>query len=190
MVTCDEISPREASRRLAEFCAIDVRAEHEFRGPLGRVRGSRLLPLPDLEARADELPKERPLLLVCRSGNRSGKACEKLTELGIGPVVNLAGGMIEWNRAELPVEHADPASLVELLELVTAWFAQVSPCSLDEARSMTRERLEKLGSSCDQPTHAAVDLLLGIVEESLTSTGAPPDLALSITSFRRWLAVL
>ena len=64
---------------------VDVRAEHEFRGPLGRVRGSTLVPLPELEERARELPRGRPLLLVCRSGARSGKACEQLAALGIGP---------------------------------------------------------------------------------------------------------
>jgi hypothetical protein len=56
---------------------------------------------------------------VCRSGGRSGKACEELTALGLGPVVNLAGGMIAWKRERFPVERTEPASLVDLLDAGT-----------------------------------------------------------------------
>jgi len=186
----DEISAEEAHRRRDEFHAIDVRAEHEFRGPLGRVRSSTLLPLPELEARVKELPKGRPLLLICRSGGRSGKACEKLTALGIDSVVNLAGGMIAWNRAKLPVEHVAPGSLADLLEQVVRWVAQVSSQTPDEARELLGARLGKLGATVTSPTHAALDALLDFVEESLSRKDAPPDLDLSIASFRRSLAVL
>jgi rhodanese-related sulfurtransferase len=190
MVAHEEIAPDDAHRRLEEFHVVDVRADHEFRGPLGRLHGSTLVPFPEIESRAKELPKGRPLLLVCRSGNRSGKACEQLAELGVGPVVNLAGGLIAWNRAQLPVEHADPASLGELLEGVAAWMAQVSPRTREKANALLRERLERLGSSFDDPTHAALDRVIDFVEESLGHEGGPPDLDLSITSFRRSLTVL
>ena len=101
-----QLSPEEAHRRLAEFHAVDVREPSEFEGELGRVPGSRLIPLGELEARASEIPTDRPLLLVCRSGNRSGTACTALQSLGIGPVVNLAGGMLAWNEQGLPIERA------------------------------------------------------------------------------------
>ena len=175
----DELSPEEAHRRLAEFHAIDVRAEHEFRGPLGRVPGSIRVALGELEARANELPRGRPLLLVCRSGGRSGKACEKLAALGIGPVVNLTGGMIAWNLAQLPVEQPDPADLRELRDLVAAWLAQVS--SLDPGA---------VGLSVEAPSHAALERALERIEASLGGSSAPADLELSLASFRRWLAVL
>lgn len=186
----EEIAPEEAHRRQGEFYTVDVRADHEFRGPLGRVRGATLVPLPELEARAAELPADRPLLLVCRSGVRSGKACEKLAGLGIGAVLNLAGGMIAWNHAQLPVEHTDPASLEELLEVVVVWMAQVGRRTPDAVTELLRERLERLGASFEQPTHSAVDAVLDFVEEFLSQDDAPPDLALSLTSFRRSLAVL
>jgi rhodanese-related sulfurtransferase len=100
-----EMSPREVYPRLAEFYTVDVRADHEFRGPLGHIRDSVLIPLSDLEGRATEIPGGRALLFVCRSGKRSGVACEKLVELDVGPVTNLAGGMIAWNRAQLPLDR-------------------------------------------------------------------------------------
>ena len=51
-MTFQEISPQEVHERLGEFHVIDVRAEHEFRGPLGRVSGAKLVPLPEIEARS------------------------------------------------------------------------------------------------------------------------------------------
>ena len=175
-MTVQEISPQEAHGRLTEFLVVDVRAEHEFRGPLGRVRGAKLVPLPELDARARELPGGRPLLLVCRSGARSGKACEKLAALGLGPAVNLAGGMIAWSRAQLPVERTEPASPGELLDSVVSWVAQVSARVPEEVRG----ELGKL----------SVGQALDLVESSLRARGAPPDLELSLASFRRSLAAL
>ena len=57
----------------------------------------------DVAERAESL-RGRSLLLVCRSGRRSAQACEALIALGVEDVTNLAGGMIAWNDAGLPVE--------------------------------------------------------------------------------------
>lgn len=186
MAAFEEISAAEAQRRLGEFHAIDVRAEHEFRGPLGRVPGAGLVPLPELEARAKELPIDRPLLLICRSGGRSRQACEKLGALGSGPLVNLSGGMIAWNRAQLPIETTEPGSLGELLDGIALWLAFVSSRAPDAARGLLCERL---GASFGGPTHATVHEALRFVEEALGAS-PPPDLDLTLASFRRSLAVL
>ena len=63
MTAVPEISPEQALARLAEFHVVDVRAEHEFRGPLGRVRGSTLVPL-QLAARWRLSHVELPICLV------------------------------------------------------------------------------------------------------------------------------
>ena len=189
MATYQEISPDEANRRLDEFHAVDVRADHEFRGPLGHVRDSVLIPMPELEERIAELPEDRPLLLVCRSGKRSGVACERLRKLGIGPVANLTGGMIAWNHAQLPLERPDPESLADLLGLITAWLAQVGPLTPRGARDLVMRRLECFGVAFEQPTHAAVESTLDFVEDALSPI-APADLDLSLASFRRSLAIL
>ncbi len=184
-----QLTPLEAQRELTRLHVIDVRAEHEYRGPLGRLKGAQLVPLPELEDRIDEVPRPGPLLLVCRSGKRSQIACQRLTELGIGPVANLEGGMIAWNRAGLGVEQDEPANLAELLESVVAWTAQVSPLSRDEAQELCRTHLEGLGASFDAPTTRSLDQLLELIEASL-QTEPPPDLELSVNAFRRQLAVL
>jgi rhodanese-related sulfurtransferase len=178
-VAVAEISPQEAERRLGEFQPIDVRGEHEFRGPLGRVRGAILVPLPELDARASELPAGRPLLLVCRSGSRSGRACEKLAALGLGPALNLAGGMIAWNRAQLPVECTEPGSLAELVASASAWLAQVGGLAP-----------EAVGLPLAQPTRERIEALLARIEEGFRRGAAPPDLDLTLASFRRSLARL
>jgi rhodanese-related sulfurtransferase len=185
-----EITVEEAQRRRAEFHAIDVRADHEFRGPLGHVDGARLVPLPELEARWKELPRDRTLLLICRSGVRSGKACEQLRALGVDAVVNLAGGMIAWNHARLPVALERPASLASLLDLVVRYVAQVGAPPLEATRAALGAELAAFGASAADPKRDALARLLDGVERSFVAKGAPPDLALSMASFRRWLAEL
>lgn len=103
-MTWKELSPREALARLSDLLVVDVRGDDEFHGPLGHIAGAKLLPLPDLEARLGELPTNRALLIVCRSGARSARACARLDDAGYAPLLNLTGGMIAWNEEGLPVE--------------------------------------------------------------------------------------
>lgn len=58
-----------------------------------------------LEQRAQELDKSKPVLLYCASGRRSAAACDYLNEEGFTDVVDLAGGLATWMDADMPVEH-------------------------------------------------------------------------------------
>lgn len=80
---------------------VDVRSPEEYRMD-GHIEGSRLLPLPALTQRLNELPQDRPIVCVCRSGARSQVACEQLAAQGFSDVTNLVGGMIDWQRHGLP----------------------------------------------------------------------------------------
>lgn len=82
---------------------VDVRTPQEFASD-GHIAGSRLLPLQVLDQRYEELPKDQPIVCVCRSGNRSQVACEQLAALGYEDLTNLAGGMIGWKSSGLPYE--------------------------------------------------------------------------------------
>jgi len=86
---------------------LDVREEDEYRGELGHLHASRLIPLKALPGRAGELDqfKNAEIVAVCRAGIRSGTAAAILTALGFEHVSNLKGGMLEWNEAGLPVER-------------------------------------------------------------------------------------
>lgn len=82
---------------------LDVREPHEFDGPLGHIAGARLLPLGQLAERAGELPRDRPIVTVCRSGSRSAQAVTVLQRAGFTRVANLAGGMLRWRAQRFPV---------------------------------------------------------------------------------------
>ena len=93
----------EAQRRLdrREALLIDVREPDEWAA--GHVAGATHIPLGDLAARLAEVPRDRPVLLFCRSGNRSGKATAFLRQHGFGQAANVEGGIIAWQGAGLPV---------------------------------------------------------------------------------------
>ena len=78
---------------------LDVRDGDEYE--LGHVAGATHLPLGDLEARLDDMPAGRPLLVYCASGQRSTSAASLLERRGIGPVVNLRGGYGAWRHAHV-----------------------------------------------------------------------------------------
>lgn len=80
---------------------VDVRSPEEYEWD-GHIEGSRLLPLQMLMQRIDELPKDQPIVVVCRSGNRSQVACEQLAASGFENLANLAGGMMDWKRHGFP----------------------------------------------------------------------------------------
>ena len=83
---------------------LDVREPNEYE--TGHVLNSRLIPLGKLKERIGELEKykDQSIVVVCRSGNRSGTACYLLGKQGFTQAYNLAGGMQAWQKANLPLE--------------------------------------------------------------------------------------
>lgn len=81
---------------------LDVREPAEFAG--GHVLNAKLIPLGKLKERMGELEKHRdqPMIVVCRSGNRSGTACSLLSKAGFTQAYNMAGGMTAWQAGKLP----------------------------------------------------------------------------------------
>jgi len=91
-----EITPEEVARRLRSgepVMLLDVREPAEWAD--GHIRGSRNIPLGHLFLHLDELDKSREIIVVCRSGNRSGLACEMLAARGFN-AVNMTGGLARW----------------------------------------------------------------------------------------------
>ncbi len=90
-----DVSSNEA-RRLVEEGALllDVRTPEEFAA--GHIEGAVNVPVQELESRMAELePKDRPIVVYCRSGNRSGQAARMLTSAGHRQVHDL-GPMSRW----------------------------------------------------------------------------------------------
>jgi rhodanese-related sulfurtransferase len=97
----------EAERRLREDPAgpilLDVREASEFLEV--RAPGAVLVPTSMFMTRVDELPLDRPVLVVCHVGGRSAAVAGFLVRSGRTDVVNVAGGMEAWERAGLPVRR-------------------------------------------------------------------------------------
>jgi rhodanese-related sulfurtransferase len=90
---------------LGEVRIIDVREPDEFVGPLGHIPGAELVPLRTLQQEMKDWSKDQAMLMVCRSGGRSGSAAAILARAGFANVINLRGGMMAYNAASLPVEY-------------------------------------------------------------------------------------
>lgn len=75
---------------------VDVREAEELSGPLGQIDGIEHAPLGALVAHAAEWPKDAPIVLVCRSGGRSGRGAKALEEAGFRHVASMAGGMLRY----------------------------------------------------------------------------------------------
>ncbi len=82
------------------FLLLDVRTPAEFLQD-GRVAQSTLIPLQELEQRLNELPTDKPIVCICRSGNRSAAACDLLRSRGY-EAINVAGGIRAWKAAGYP----------------------------------------------------------------------------------------
>lgn len=78
---------------------LDVRTPAEFAE--GHISGAVNLPLDEVQARAAEVPADRPVYVICRSGNRSAQASTLLRAAG-KDVRNVAGGMTDWAAAGYP----------------------------------------------------------------------------------------
>lgn len=87
---------------------VDVREPSEFAEV--RADGAILVPLSTFMVRYRELPQDRALLMICRTGARSGQATAFLLANGWTDVVNVSGGTIAWERAGLPVRRGAPAA--------------------------------------------------------------------------------
>ncbi|MFS1513330.1 rhodanese-like domain-containing protein [Chengkuizengella sp. SCS-71B] len=93
------ILPKEVKNKLdqgLELNIIDVREHEEV--AQGMISGAKHIPLGELPVRHHEIEQTDNIILVCRSGNRSGKALEYLQMLGLKNLKNMEGGMLEWDK--------------------------------------------------------------------------------------------
>lgn len=102
-----ELTAREAFARLSESetapLLVDVRETWEYMG--GHAQGAITLPLSALRERFVELPRDRELLFICHTGQRSMVAAKFMLNQGVPQVFNIEGGTDSWEAARLPMEH-------------------------------------------------------------------------------------
>jgi len=96
-----EISVADAAaKRDAGAFILDVRQPVEWNAV--HIPGATLIPLDQLEARVNEVPKDKEVVVVCRSGNRSQQGRDILKNAGFPQVTSMSGGMNQWSAAGLP----------------------------------------------------------------------------------------
>jgi rhodanese-related sulfurtransferase len=81
---------------------VDVREPDEWAA--GHIPGAILIPLGELASRLGDVPSNRPIVVVCRSGNRSAEGRDILLGAGFPAVTSLDGGMNDWANAGMPIE--------------------------------------------------------------------------------------
>jgi rhodanese-related sulfurtransferase len=74
---------------------IDVREDEEV--AQGMIEGAIHIPMGQIPDRLDEIPRDKEVIFICRSGNRSGRVCEFLSAQGYDRTVNMLGGMLAWD---------------------------------------------------------------------------------------------
>jgi rhodanese-related sulfurtransferase len=101
----EEIDPALVIERMrAGSVLLDVREPDEWNE--AHVAGALHIPLGELSSRLDELPVDREIICMCRSGRRSAEAQKTLAARGRGgAVLNMTGGIVRWSELALPLER-------------------------------------------------------------------------------------
>ncbi|MGC9347092.1 MAG: rhodanese-like domain-containing protein [Anaerolineae bacterium] len=108
LTVAEDLGPDVAPEVVADLneqgtiTVVDVREDWEYAA--GHIAEAQLIPLGTLKDRLEEIPADRPVVLVCRSGNRSGQAFRFLRQQGFENVHNMTGGMLAWEAAGLEME--------------------------------------------------------------------------------------
>jgi hydroxyacylglutathione hydrolase len=102
-----EVGVDEVKTRGRDALVIDVREPIEY--AQGHVPGAVNVPQADLADRLEELPRDRPLLMICQGGYRSLPAAQFLKQVGFVEVASVAGGTAAWVAAGNPVEEGEPS---------------------------------------------------------------------------------
>jgi rhodanese-related sulfurtransferase len=99
------VGPSEAVAMMNRQDAVllDVRTDEEYKS--GHIANSVHVPVGLLSQRLGELSKHKskPIVVLCRTGQRSATACSMLRKQGFGPIYRLAGGITAWQGANLPL---------------------------------------------------------------------------------------
>ena len=106
-VTTTEISVAQAYEKLQQGAFfLDVRSQDEWTQT--HIAQSTLIPLGQLSSRLSEVPKDKDVVVICRSGVRSKEGMTILRSAGYTRAVCMTGGLLAWNAAGYPLDGANP----------------------------------------------------------------------------------
>ncbi len=107
---CQQIAPVDLAAAAGQNVLLDVRSPIEFETE--HIVDSINVPLGELEARCEEVPRKGQLVVICRSGKRAERGAYSLLGRGFQPKV-LAGGIVGWRQAGLPVKEGKKMLSIE-----------------------------------------------------------------------------
>ncbi len=97
-----EVETAWVAEHFDEVRVVDVRQHAELHGPLSHIEGIEHVPLDRLLAAASSWDTDEKIVVLCRSGGRSGRAAQALEQRGFQRVASMAGGMLKWNDEGRP----------------------------------------------------------------------------------------
>ena len=98
-----DVQTTAALREQPDVMILDVREQDEW--DAGHIPGAVFMPMGQVPDRLSEIPKDKTVIVQCRSGNRSSQVTDFLVQQGFTNVHNMAGGLKAWQSAGLPVEQ-------------------------------------------------------------------------------------
>ncbi len=103
-----EISAQQAYEyyQSGDYFFLDVREQEEW--DTFHIPGATLIPLGQLADRLAEVPTDKPIIVVCRSGNRSQQGRDILLNAGYTNVTSMAGGSTAWSNLGYPIDGTRP----------------------------------------------------------------------------------
>jgi len=140
---------------------VDVREPSELEGILGHIAGVEPVPLRTVEEACSSWPHDAALVMVCRSGARSGRAAAQLVRQGFTRVMNLRGGMLAWNEAGLPVVRPTSAPALQVTNVLDTLLARMRELGSAVPASTPRGLLQTHGGA---PTHAQLLCMLELLQ--------------------------
>lgn len=97
-----DVATVNALRGRSDVLMIDVREQSEY--DAGHIPNITLIPMNQVPNRLSEIPKDKPVIVTCRSGNRSDQVTTFLRQQGYTNIHNMAGGIVAWQQAGYAVE--------------------------------------------------------------------------------------
>lgn len=98
-----EVDPLWVAEHRGDIHILDVRERDEVIDDEDRLSGAQIIPLGELRARLDEVPRDKPIVTFCHSGKRSALAVAILNKAGVDKVANIAGGILRWKDEGCPL---------------------------------------------------------------------------------------
>lgn len=170
-----EVSAEWVASHGCDARLVDVREPDEYMASLGHVANAELVPLKMLTEVAQAWDREQPIVTICRSGGRAGRAATDLEALGFKRVASMVGGMTLWNDKKLPVQLGAPASLRGVRDEIFACFAGMNGGTTKELEPVFQRVFEQVGASYESPTHADLEHVLGALRQGALAQGMRPE---------------